>query len=357
MEGLESNPNSSVSFDIEQSIQNQKNATFATKGIAVTNGDSLNCYKNWQKPIVIISDGPYGVSGYPGDPPEPTHLPDFYEPHIKLWSDYSTPQTTLWFWNSEIGWATVHPLLQKYGWSYQRCCFWNKGIAHIAGNSNTKMQRKLPAITEVCVQYTKEAKFIVSGKELSMKDWLRYEWNRTGLPLRKTNEACGVADAATRKYFTKCHLWYYPPVEAFEKLVKYANKYGKTSNAPYFSIDGKKPLSPEEWAKMRAKFHGEAGITNVWNVPSVRDKERVKSGSKALHTNQKPLKIIEDIIRLTSDEGDVIWDPFSGLATTAIAAVKLKRKLFGAEIDENFFLLSKKRIADFESESVSQLFY
>lgn len=67
-----------------------------------------------------------------------------------------------------------------------------------------------------------------------MQEWLRYEWKRTGLPLNKTNEACKVKNAASRKYFTNCHLWYFPPVEAFEKLVIYANTFGDLAGRPFF---------------------------------------------------------------------------------------------------------------------------
>ena len=119
--------------------------------------------------------------------------------------------TTLWFWNTEIGWANVHPTLVEHGWEYRNCHIWDKGIAHIAGNSNSKTLRKFPVATEVCVQYTKKAFFKADGIQMDMQQWLRYEWERTGLPLYKTNEACGVRNAATRKYFTKDHLWYYPP--------------------------------------------------------------------------------------------------------------------------------------------------
>ena len=39
-----------------------------------------------------------------------------------------------------------------------------------------------------------------------MQEWLRAEWRRTGLPWRAANEACGVSNAATRKYLTGDHL-------------------------------------------------------------------------------------------------------------------------------------------------------
>lgn len=314
------------------------------KLIQISHGDAINYYHFWESPTVIISDGPYGIGGYPGDPSTHEDLAEWYEPHIKQWSEMATPQTTLWFWNTEVGWATVHPILVKHGWKYRTCHVWDKGIGHIAGNVNGKSIRKLPVVTEVCVQYTKEPVFRVEGRELSMKEWLRYEWARSDLPFSKTNEACGVKDAATRKYFTLSHLWYFPPAEAFERLQKYANTYGKEADRPYFSIDGKSPLTKEEWVKMRAKFNFSHGVTNVWREPTVNGKERLKNGSKALHLNQKPLRLTRLIIKTSSDEGDLVWEPFGGLCTGMIASHELNRRGVACEISRDVYEEAVKRI-------------
>jgi site-specific DNA-methyltransferase (adenine-specific) len=81
-------------------------------------GDSLGFYQSWESPTVIISGGGYGVLGFEGDTSDHFGLPEWYEPHIAAWSRAASPITTLWFWNSEIGWASVHPILEKYGWRY-----------------------------------------------------------------------------------------------------------------------------------------------------------------------------------------------------------------------------------------------
>lgn len=305
--------------------------------IELFNTDVLSLYDYWETPMVIISDGPYGVSGFSGDLPTCDNLANWYEPHIKKWSEKSSPQTTLWFWNTELGWATVHPVLVRNGWSYKCCNIWDKGLAHIAGNTNTKNLSKLPVVTEVCVQYVKNAEFSVGSKSLSMKEWLRYEWNRTGLPFSKTNDACNVKDAATRKYFTKCHLWYMPPSEAFEKLVHYANKHGDPSKRPYFSLDGIRSLTKDQWDLLKPKFYCPFGKTNVWHEPPIHGKERLKKGAKAVHANQKPLSLIELSLQISSDENDLIWEPFGGLCTAAVASLNLNRKCKTAEIDPKMF--------------------
>ena len=319
-------------------------------------GNSIDFYDNWNTPTVIVSDGPYGVNGFPGDLLTNKGLDLWYEPHIKKWSELSTPLTTLWFWNTELGWATVHPILEKYGWKYVSCCVWDKGMSHVAGNTNTKTIRHLPVVTEVCVQYVKIPTFKIADNTLSMKEWLRYEWERTGLPFSKTNEACGVVDAATRKYFTKCHLWYMPPSEAFEKIANYANRFGKEEGKPYFSMNGIEPISKEDWSKMRSKFYCPIGVTNVWQTPQLRNSERLKINQKAVHLNQKPLTLIKRIIELTSDENDVVWDPFAGLCTSAIASLELNRSCFCAEMNTDVFEIASNRVKDFLDNSSQCLF-
>jgi len=177
-----------------------------------------------------------------------------------------------------------------------------------------------------------------------MKEWLRAEWERTGLPLYKTNEACGVKNAATRKYFTRDHLWYFPPPEAFERLVRFANKHGAKKGKPYFSVDANGPLTAREWSKMRAKFNFENGITNVWRANAVRGSERLKKRHKCIHMNQKPLSLIELCIRASSDPGDVVWEPFGGLCSGALACVRLGRKCYAAEINRTYYRLAAQRL-------------
>ncbi len=318
--------------------------------IKIFDADAMGLYDEWESPITIMSDGPYGVSGFEGDLFDHHGLAGWYEPHVKRWTEKATPQTTLWFWNTEIGWATVHPILVKHGWDYVSCNIWDKGVAHVAGNCNTKSIRRLPVVSEVCAQYVRRPIFYIGGKEVLMKEWLRHEWRRSRLPLRLTNEACGVIDAATRKYFTQCHLWYFPPAEAFEKFCAYANTHGDQKGKPYFSLDGKHPLTKDQWERMRSKFYCPMGITNVWQEPPLNGKERIKLGSKALHLNQKPLKFMRMLINISTDPGDMLWEPFGGLCSAAVAAYELDRGCLAAENNREVFKAAKERFRQMTSQ-------
>lgn len=324
--------------------------SYATKAgfglVRIDLGDALDFYGAWQSPTVIVSDGGYGVAGFPGDPPTPDGLVAWYAPHVAAWSAHAMPETSLWFWNTEVGWATVHPLLVAHGWEYRTLHIWDKGNGHIAGNVNSLTIRRFPVVTEVCAHYVRRVTLpCLDGQERSLKEWLRFEWARSGLPFAKTNEACRVANAATRKYFTKDHLWYFPPPDMFERLATYANAHGRPTSWPYFSIDGERPLTGGEWATLRSKWHHLHGVTNVWAEPPVRGTERMKrSGVKVVHANQKPLKLIQRIIAATSDPGDTVWEPFGGLCTAAVASMRSGRNCCCAELLPEFHRLAVARI-------------
>lgn len=317
-------------------------------------GDAIDAYSSWLSPTCIIADGPYGLGKFPGEPNEPDNLAEWYAPHAAAWAAASKPDTTLWFWNSEIGWANAHAALALHGWDYQETVIWDKGLAHIAGNVNSRTIRGLPVVTEIAVRYTRKLSFFDErGHLISAKAWLRAEWQRSGLPLSQSNAATGTQNAATRKYLTQCRHWYFPPGEAVEAMAAWCTRYGKHTERPYFSLDQKTPVTASAWNRMRSKWNHVHGRTNVWQEPPVHNGERVKIGSAYLHANQKPLSLLKQQILACTDMGDVVWEPFGGLCSASVAAIRAGRIAHAAEINDRF---QKAAIDRIESElSVRQV--
>ena len=329
--------------------------TYEEEGISISNADVSELYEDWDAPTTIVSDGAYGTGLFPDEPDDPYDIDEWYEPHIKAWSEHATPQTTLWFWNTELGWAEVHPLLEEYGWEYRGCNIWNKGMGHIAGNSNTKKLRKFPQVTEVCIQYVRRAEFeSPTGDSMDMQEWVISEWERSGLTRQQANDACGVADAASRKYLTEGNLWYYPPPDRMEAMVEYANEHGDPDLKPYFAPDGENPVTAEEWEKYRAKFDCPAGVTNVWEHPQVNGSERIQDDDGAFHINQKPLKLMRRIVEASTEDGDIVWETFGGLCTATVAAKELGREAFAAEVVDDFYDAAVKRIRETTADDPEQ---
>ena len=324
-------------------------------------GDALDAYPGWPAPVTIVSDGAYGVRGFHGDTVGADGLPDWYRPHIARWSAAAGPATTLWFWNTELGWASVHPVLAAHGWDYVQLIVWDKGVAHIAGNVNGRTIRQFPVVTEVCAFYQRQLTVPGPGgapAAMPVKDWVRHEWLRSGLPLAKADEACGVKNAATRKYLTKDWLWYWPPGEMTERLAAYANAHGRPSGWPYYSLDGERPVTAKQWDALRYRWQHAHGLTNVWSRRPLHGDERLKgtgrraaprvynpTAASSAHLNQKPLEFMERLITAVTEPGEVIWEPFGGLCSASVAAVTLGRRAFAAETDPAFADLAAARLA------------
>ena len=63
-----------------------------------------------------------------------------------------------------------------------------------------------------------------------------------------------------------------------------------------------------------------------------------------VHPTQKPVPLLENLIRLFTDEGDVVIDPCAGSGTTLLAAANLKRKAYGFEVNKQFFNDANKKV-------------
>ena len=79
----------------------------------------------------------------------------------------------------------------------------------------------------------------------------------------------------------------------------------------------------------------------IYETPVVSGKERTS------HPTQKSLALLENIIKIHTNEGDTILDPFMGSGTTGEAALKNGRAFIGVEISPEYFEISRKRIEKF----------
>ena len=81
-------------------------------------------------------------------------------------------------------------------------------------------------------------------------------------------------------------------------------------------------------------------MKTVWTLSAPNGDEKVFGR----HPTQKPVALLERIILASTNEGNLIMDPFSGSSTTGVAAVRLKRQFVGCELEPDFLALSVKRL-------------
>ena len=79
----------------------------------------------------------------------------------------------------------------------------------------------------------------------------------------------------------------------------------------------------------------------------MQGKERLRGeDGRALHPTQKPVKLLELIILASSNEGDLVLDPFFGSGTTGYVAQRLKRDWIGIELSEKYIEAAQNRLKD-----------
>ena len=145
---------------------------------------------------------------------------------------------------------------------------------------------------------------------------------------------------------------------------KELNEYlGKASNGggTWSTIAGMEQQTPsqptkEDWNKLNKLFKGElpsykstvfpfnlqTGLTDVWDDIDFYNNE------KKFHDTQKPEKLIERIIKSSSNPNDLVIDPFMGSGTTAVCCERLKRRWDGCELDkkDEYLKEANKRIKE-----------
>ena len=99
--------------------------------------------------------------------------------------------------------------------------------------------------------------------------------------------------------------------------------------------------------RMRRDNNGKQ-MKSVWKITSPSNEEK-KCGR---HPAQKPVRLLDRIIKASTSDGSIIFDPFTGSATTGIAALRECRYFIGCETNKKYIELSKKRLEREESPLV-----
>ncbi len=105
--------------------------------------------------------------------------------------------------------------------------------------------------------------------------------------------------------------------------------------------DRKQGYLLKDYGGKKAKLHPFGPlISDVWT-----DIHRIKHNRKRdPHPCQLPIHLLDRLILLTTDENDIVLDPFSGTGTTAISAKRLGRRFIGFELDKKYVEISKYKL-------------
>lgn len=187
---------------------------------------------------------------------------------------------------------------------------------------------------------------------ISNLEWFKYEWiwkkkKTTGFlhanarPMKETEDIIVFSPLGASGGSVKVNKnMTYNPQGLIEKKVKKKNnakRLGKFLHQPEHMGSGNKLLHDTEYEQ------------KYTNYPS----EIIEFGldKNTIHPTQKPVALMEYLIKTYTNEGEVVLDNCMGSGTAGVAAVKCKRNFIGIEMDSKYFELAEQRIR----ETVEQL--
>lgn len=207
------------------------------------------------------------------------------------------------------------PYLEGFGLELRQQIILDKGMRSVSGRA-TKKYKIFPNVTESIL-------FIIKDNKKFVKPFLKERQQALGLTAKQINEALGVKSNGGGMWsiYTGKNVCEQFPTEEL---------WGKLSNILGFDL---------AYRKVAQTFNPQMGYTDVWT-----DIDFYKE--KHLHPTQKPLKLIRRLIEASSNEGDVVLDPFSGAGSTQISSIQLNRHYIGIELDEKYYKIGLQRIKE-----------
>jgi len=100
-----------------------------------------------------------------------------------------------------------------------------------------------------------------------------------------------------------------------------------------------------DYNQVAQTFNTQMGLSDVWTDIDFYKEERI-------HPTQKPIKLIERLVLASSNEGDLILDPFGGSLSTGISCYKNNRNFISIEMDEDYYSKSVERFEQFKKNLV-----
>ena len=136
-------------------------------------------------------------------------------------------------------------------------------------------------------------------------------------------------------WFTQSQ-WALPTREKYIDLKSYANYHGGESG-DYFRREYEDLR--REYEDLRRPFNATADdpYTDVWTFPTV-------SSYNGKHPCEKPLEMMEHIVKMSSRVGDVVLDCFMGSGNTGVAAAKRGREFIGIDASKFYFAKAHRRV-------------
>ena len=201
--------------------------------------------------------------------------------------------------------------------------------------------RNYQQMAEYCLFYTFQDETGLTTVKLdtnnfsALRKYFKEYQEALGMSIGEINRALGHRKAEHAFYWGSTQ-WDLPTSETYAELgnLPINNKFVRRE---YEFVRREYEDLRREYEDLRYTFNNQKTHHSVWNY---------EIAPRNGHITPKPVDMIENIVLHSSNESDLILDPFMGSGTTGVAAVQTGRRFVGIEIDPEYYEIAKKRIKE-----------
>ncbi len=144
------------------------------------------------------------------------------------------------------------------------------------------------------------------------------------------------------------NIYFYSKSKNF-KFNKYYTDYAPTTNIDQILQDRKRTVNGKSVYKtdkngkiVLGKEKKGVPLSDTWEIPYLNPKAKERVG----YPTQKPVLLLKEIIKIVTDKGDLVVDPFCGSGTTCVAAKSMERNFIGIDASKDAVELANKRLEE-----------
>lgn len=150
----------------------------------------------------------------------------------------------------------------------------------------------------------------------------------------------------------------YQPLKVEEEILVFTKKGERVNYYPIFTLNNKRDLTKEKPAVKQSDMFSRIKSGKFYkteknkkgtqrypkNIINISAQSTECANSKRVHPTQKPVDLLEYLIKTYTNENDLVLDFTMGSGSTGVACLNLNRNFIGVELDKNYFNIAKNRM-------------
>jgi len=296
---------------------------------------------------LILTDPPYNIGKAKWD-----KIPNYIEwcgKWLKECERLLKDNGSFYFWHNDM--VQIAQLMewirQKTRFIFNSFSVWDKGDFRALSWKNPSDSNNLRSwfnTCEYCLFYTFQDETgleqILPACFTPYLDYMTSEKNEAGMNIKSVNALTGYVSIASHWF------WQEPQKRQPQPRFIGESDYRKLQSTgfwqrPYEALRQEYESLRQEYESLRYTFNNQKTHHSVWNYETA-----IKHG----HITPKPVDMLENILRHSSNEGDTVLDCFMGSGSTGVACINTNRSFIGIELDADYFKIAENRIADAQNK-------